>query len=303
MSGPRVPVATDSVGRQSSTRRPEEFLIVQQATLIPLKGEVLHRRWAAADRPWARLAVLPGYGDHAGRHDHVLAWFAEQGVSAHAVDFRGHGRSAGRVGAVRRWAEYLDDLSAFLAIEALATEGPPLFVLAHSHGGLVAAAAAERGLLDGVAGVVLSAPFLELRLPVPWHRRLLAAVLARVAPSLPLRSGVRGPMLTHDQAMLAADRADPLRTGTATPRWFTTVRPAQAEVRAAADRFRVPLLLLVPGDDTVADPAASDDWFARVGSADKTVRHYPGHRHELLRETGRAAVFADVLAWVRDRAG
>ncbi len=224
-------------------------------------------------------------------------------MTAHAVDFRGHGRSAGRSGYVRRWADYLDDLTAFLAIEALATGGPPLFVLAHSHGGLVAAAAAQRGLLDGVAGVVLSSPYLALKMPVPLRRRLLAAVLTRLAPSLPLRSGIGRPMLTHDPAMLAADAADPHRGRGATPRWFTTATAAQAAVRATADRFRVPLLLLVPGDDAVADPAASDAWFARVGSTDKTVRHYPGHRHELLRETGRAAVFADVLAWLRPRTG
>ena len=274
---------------------------IQQNTLPRAASPALHRRWADADRPWARLAVLPGYGDHAGRHDHVLAWFAARGVSAHAVDFRGHGRSAGRPGAVRRWADYLDDLSAFLAIEALAKGGPPLFVLAHSHGGLVAAAAAERGLLDRVAGVVLTAPFLALKLPVPRHRRLLAAVLTRVLPSLPMRAGIRGSMLTRDESMQVADRADPLRTGRATPRWFTTALAAQVEVRAAAARFRRPLLLLIPGDDTVADPAASADWSDRVGSADKTVRHYAGHRHELLRETGREAVFEDVLKWMRGR--
>ncbi len=275
---------------------------VQHDTLAA-GGLALHRRWAdPAGPPWARLAVLPGYGDHAGRHDHVLQWFAAHGVAAHAVDFRGHGRSAGRPGAVRRWAEYLDDLSAFLAIGALATDGPPLFVLAHSHGGLIAAAAAERGLLDGVAGVVLSAPYLALKMPVPRRRRLLAAVLTRLHPSLRLRSGIRGPMLTHDEAMLAADVADPHRSRSVTPRWFTTALAAQAAVAAAADRFRRPLLLMVPDDDTVADSAASDAWFARVGSADKTIRHYPEHRHELLRETGRAAVFADVLAWMRPRA-
>ena len=272
-------------------------------TLTTAAGPALHRRWAApADAAWARLAVLPGYGDHAGRHDHVLQWMAARGVAAHAVDFRGHGRSGGRAGFVRQWADYLDDLTAFLAIEELATTGVPLFVLAHSHGGLVAAAAAQRGLLR-CAGVILSAPYLALKMPVPRRRRLLAAVLSRVAPSLPLRSGIRGAMLSSDQAMRAADRADPHRTGAATPRWFTTALRAQVDVRATADRFTLPLLLLVPGNDTVADAAAAVAWFDRVGSTDKTVRHYPGHRHELLREAGRAAVFADVLGWMRGRAG
>jgi alpha-beta hydrolase superfamily lysophospholipase len=195
-------------------------------------------------------------------------------------------------------------MSAFLAIEELATNGaPPLFVLGHSHGGLVAAAAAQRGLLDGrCRGVILSAPYLQLKMPVPLRRRLLAAVLNRLAPSLALRSGVRGPMLTHDQAMLAADAVDPHRSGAATARWFTTATRAQTEVRATADRFTLPLLLLLPGEDTVADAAAAEQWFARVGSADKTVRHYPDHRHELLREVGREAIFGGVLAWMRERA-
>ena len=275
-----------------------------QYDTLPVAGLSLHRRWATpASPPWARLAVLPGYGDHAGRHDHVLLWMAGHGVAAHAVDFRGHGRSGGRAGYVRRWDEYLDDLSAFLAIDALATNGgPPLFVLAHSHGGLVAAAAAQRGLLDGrCRGVVLAAPYLALKMPVPLRRRLLAAVLTRLAPSLVLRSGIRGPMLTRDPAMLAADEVDPHRGRGVTPRWFTTAIQAQAQVRATADRFTLPLLLLLPGDDTVADPAAADQWFAAVGSGDKTVRHYVDHRHELLREVGREAIFADVLAWMRGR--
>ena len=275
----------------------------QHDTIAVRGGPALHRRWTTADRPWARVALLPGYGDHAGRYDHVLSWLAGRGVTAHAVDFRGHGRSAGRRGAVRRWADYLDDLSAFLAIEELATDDRvPLFVLAHSHGGLVAAAAAQCGLLDRCRGAVLSAPYLALKLPVPLHRRLLAAVLTRAWPSLPLRSGISSAMLTSDPAMAAADAVDPLRLGAATPRWFTTALRAQRDVRAAAARFRLPVLLLVPGDDTIADAAASAAWFARVGSTDKAVRHYPGHRHELLREVGREAILADVLAWMRARA-
>ncbi len=274
---------------------------VHHGTIAVPNGPSLHRRWAAAENPWARLAVLPGYGDHAGRHDHVLQWMAGRGVTAHAVDFRGHGRSGGRRGAVRGWGEYLDDLAAFLAIEELATNAAPLFVLAHSHGGLIAAAAAQRGLL-ACAGVVLSSPYLALKLPIPLRRRMLAAVLNRLAPFMLLRSGIRGAMLTRDEAMLAADRADPHRVPGATPRWFATAMRAQADVRANADRFRLPLLLLVPGDDTVADPAASVEWFGRAGSADKTIRHYPEHRHELLREVGREDTLAEIEGWMRARA-
>jgi alpha-beta hydrolase superfamily lysophospholipase len=108
-------------------------------------------------------------------------------------------------------------------------------------------------------------------------------------------------MLTRDEAMLAADAVDPFRSRGTTPRWFAVATRTQAAVRAAADRFRLPLLMLLPGDDTVADPAVSAQWFDRTGSTDKTIRHYPGHRHELLRDLGKEAIFADVLEWMRGR--
>src|ERR1700722_2274098 len=71
----------------------------------------------APARPRARLALLHGYGDHGGRYGHALNWFAERGISCCTLDFRGHGRSFGRRGYVRRWDEFLDDLDTFLAWE------------------------------------------------------------------------------------------------------------------------------------------------------------------------------------------
>jgi lysophospholipase len=74
-----------------------------------------------------------------------MQWMAGRGIASYAIDFRGHGRSAGKPNAINRWDDYLDDLTRFLAIEELAATGTPLFILGHSHGGLVAAAAPMRG--------------------------------------------------------------------------------------------------------------------------------------------------------------
>ena len=113
-------------------------LPVAEADFPGLAG-TLHRRAVVAPSPaFARLAILPGYGDHSGRYVEFMRWMARRGVTCHALDFRGHGLSAGRRGFVRRWDEFLDDLNAFLAQPALAGDGP-LFVLGHSHGGLVVA--------------------------------------------------------------------------------------------------------------------------------------------------------------------
>src|SRR5690348_7750839 len=81
---------------------------------LACNGVVLHQWSVAPQTPWATVAFVHGYGDHAGRHAHFLRWLAERGVACHAIDLRGHGRSTGRRGFVKRWEEYLDDVTVFL---------------------------------------------------------------------------------------------------------------------------------------------------------------------------------------------
>jgi alpha-beta hydrolase superfamily lysophospholipase len=57
-------------------------------------------------------------------------------------------------------------------------------------------------------------------------------------------------------------------------------------------------LVLQSGDDRVTGPAAAQRFFAAAGSADKTFRLYPESRHELFDDLDRAAVIADLLAWL-----
>jgi alpha-beta hydrolase superfamily lysophospholipase len=251
--------------------------------------------------PRGRLIILHGYGDHSGRHEHVLQAMAARGLACYALDFRGHGRSAGKPGFVRHWDEHLQDLSRFLAIEELRESGPPIFVLGHSHGGLIAVAAGMRGQLNQCRGVILVAPYLRLKMPVPRFKRMLGAVGSHLFPSLAIKSGLNGPMLTRDQQMIERGRNDPYCRGIATPRWFTEAGRVQREVGRTPEKFSLPLLMLLPGEDTVADERASEAFFDRCRSSDKTVIAYPGNRHELLRELDREKVFVEIDGWINQR--
>ena len=70
---------------------------------------------------------------------------------------------------------------------------------------------------------------------------------------------------------------------------------------AGAGEFRLPLLLLVGDSDPVASPRAAHDFFTRAASEDKTLRIYPDHLHELLRERGRHHIYQHILDWMRER--
>ena len=304
-------------------------------------GVTLHRASVVPAGPApvrARLAIVHGYGDHAGRYAELMTWLAARGVACHAVDLRGHGRSTGPRAYVARWDDYLDDLRAFLTQPELRADRPdpipplaaaggsprsgppdqptpnsapptapalaPLFLLGHSHGGLIVAAAGVRGLLPAhVAGCVLSSPYLVNCLAVPGFKVAAAHVLNVVAPWLRISSGVRPEMMSGDAALTEASRNDPLLLRSATPRWFLAHRPVQREVLARAAAFTAPLLVLCGDADPIADPRGTAEFHARAGSADKSAAVYADFRHEPFRETGRQRVFDDVLAWILRRAG
>jgi len=279
---------------------------------LPAAGRGRMRLFRRSARPapggppvCARVAILPGYGDHAGRYDHVLRWLAARGVAADALDFRGHGRAAGRRGSVARWDEYLEDLDVFLNVlnDAENAAAVPLFLLGQSHGCLVICAAAVQGRLDRVpvAGTVLCSPYLGSRIVVPPAPERLARIADRLVPWLPVPSKVASNWLYEDAALRALDDADTLANRTATPRWYLSTLRVQAETRARAEHFRLPLLLVLGDADPISDLDAARAFVERAGSPDKTVQTYAGYRHETLRESGRQTVLSDILAWLRAR--
>lgn len=262
-----------------------------------------HRRVLADSSPIARLLILHGYGDHSGRFSHVMDWFARRGVACDAFDFRGHGRSSGRRGFVRKWDEFLDDLRAMLAGVGQHSASTPLFVLGHSHGGLVAATAGALGILTShrVAGVILSAPYLRPATPLSPLWATIAAVTNVVAPALRVGSGLSAEMLTSDPEMMEDSRNDPLLARAATPRWYAVTRDRQRRLPEIASGFALPLLCLIGDADTIADVAAARTFVEDVASTDKTIEVLPGQRHEILRETAREATFQRILQWMTGR--
>jgi alpha-beta hydrolase superfamily lysophospholipase len=138
-------------------------------------------------------------------------------------------------------------------------------------------------------------------MPIPRLKRLLGNLAALLHPSMPIRSGLHGSMLTRDPAMVAQSQDDPYIRGIATPGWFFSTQKTQLTARAMASQFKLPLLLLVPGQDSVANPQAAIEFFDRCGSADKTILKYPEHRHELLRELGREQIFKSIFDWIQAR--
>ncbi|NJC09766.1 serine aminopeptidase domain-containing protein [Polymorphobacter fuscus] len=107
---------------------------------------------------------------------------------------------------------------------------------------------------------------------------------------------------SRDPQWVAALEADPLT--------HDEVQPVQtvAALARAGERFErefgritLPVLILHGTADKATRPDGSQQFFDEAGSADKTLKLYEGHYHDLLNDLGREAVMADILGWIDAR--
>jgi alpha-beta hydrolase superfamily lysophospholipase len=250
------------------------------------------------EQPKAHVVVVHGYGDHIGRYRSTIDTLAAEGYAVHGFDYRGHGRADGRRGFCERWPDYVDDLAGFWERVRREAGGRKLFLLAHSHGGLMAAHLLGRGGLEGVSGIVLSAPYFKLAITPPTLKVVAARAVGRVLPWMPIKSELTPEHLSRDEAVQQAVRQDPLYNSLVTPRWFIESTQAQAKVMTLASEMKVPLFMLCGAEDGVASVAAGRQFFDAVGSRDKVYKAYPGMRHEPLNEIGKAEVHRDISNWI-----
>src|SRR5262249_54855400 len=143
------------------------------------------------------VGVVHGYGDHSGRYARVMEHLAQDGNAVLAFDYRGHGRAEGRRGHCSRWSEFVDDLGVFWERVQQLAAGKPAFLLAHSHGALMATHFAA-GHPAGLRGLVLGSPYYRLALQPPALKVLGARMVGTVIPWLPVSTGITSAMLSRD---------------------------------------------------------------------------------------------------------
>lgn len=258
------------------------------------------RTWKPDLPPRAHLLIVHGYGEHSGRYEHLADALTALGIEVHAYDLRWHGKSPGKRGYITRFDTLVDDLAKQL--EALRTEAGemPLFLFAHSMGGLVACDYLARGDA-GLAGAILSSPLLAVPEGVsPWLLRL-AGVLGIVLPWLPV-DHLDSSAISRIDAEVAAYDADPLvYHGSIHARTGAQLSAAISRMPATFSSITVPFLLIQGTADRLAPPAGGRRLYGEAGSTDKSCLFQEGGYHELLNDLDRDVVMAAVVDWLHAR--
>lgn len=240
--------------------------------------------------------MLHGLGDHSGLHRHLVDHLLQHGYAAHAIDLRGHGRSAGQRAYVRRWSDYHGDALALTDRLKYRNAVQQVTLIGSSMGALLALdlALAHPGRVNAV--VAASPPLGEVGVPPALMR--LARLASRVLPRISLKTGMDLSGIAADPAVLEEALADPLFHRVGTARLATELTKAAERVRTGIAWITVPTLLLHGALDHIVLPRETRLAATRAPASLVRYIEYPDGYHALFADRTGPTVLRDVTDWL-----
>lgn len=260
--------------------------------------EIFYQLWEVPN-PRGTLLITHGQAEHSDAYLRLVHGLKDLNWNIYGWDLRGHGRSEGKRGYASTFDDYSYDFELLLKRITQSHPQRPLVLLGHSMGGLVTL----KTIIDNTDitydALVLSAPLLGLKLPVPAIKSKGASVINLLAPTFTLGNEINFEDLTRDPQIVEEYRKDALRHDRISPGVFLGFSEAMPVICAKASKLKAPLLMQIPLGDRICNPDVSIQFFENIGSTDKSLITYEGAMHEIYNDLVREKAYADLKSFLQ----
>lgn len=298
----------------------EEFYLASNGA-----GRIHCGLWLPEGEPRAVVQIIHGIAEHIGRYEHFAQFLTQRGFAVCADDHMGHGLSVESGGVFGYFsggwmAAVRDERSVF---EEMKKRFPalPYFMLGHSMGsfllrtylytypgeltGAIISGTGWQPELALSAGLALCR-IEQLRIGETGRSKLLKEIMFGAYNKKFSPNRTPNDWICSDEAVVDAYTGDPLcgfdATVGLTRDMLTGISMNQKKENLAKMDKTLPVLFVSGMQDPVGAMGEgvlrTIDAFKRAGLSNVTIRLYPEGRHEMLNETNRTEVYADILGWL-----
>lgn len=271
-----------------------------EETFLDSRGTKLYyQAWHPGNQPRAVIVGIHGHGDHSGGLRNMIQYLVPRGYAWYGLDLRGHGRSPGLRGHVQSWADFRNDLGAFISFVRDHEGEAPILLLGHSLGGLISLEYSMRYPED-LSGIIAICPPLSFTRYSPIMAKVLN-VLSLIKPDFTTEQEPDYAKLTRDEEVAKSLAADPLRHDRMTVGLWREIIKAQNWVKNHSHKLNVPFLMLQGLNDKITPAEGSRRFFYSLSLANKEYQEYMQTPHRPFDDVNRAEVLGHLLTWLDEQ--
>jgi acylglycerol lipase len=281
------------------TARAEKVVAAQTEKVLAAGGlNIFVRSWRPHGVARAVVVVCHGFNAHSGQYEWVAEQLAAIGLAVYALDLRGRGRSDGERFYVEKMADYVSDVATVVALAKTRDPGLSVYLLGHSAGGVVSCIYTLDHPSE-LAGLICES--FAFQVPTPDFAIAVLKGISHLAPHAHVVK-LKNEDFSRDPEVVRAMNDDPLIAHEVEPTQ-TVAEMARADERLKREfpRITLPVLILHGTLDKVTKPSGSQLFYDSTGSADRTLKLYDGHYHDLLHDVDKEKVMADITRWIDAR--
>ena len=294
------------------------------------KNTIYARRCIPDGTPRAVVQIEHGIAEHILRYEPFMRFLAEHGIVSVGDDHLGHGKSIaspeeqGIFAEEQGWARVIDDVDKLRELTRQDYPDLPYIFFGHSMGSFIVrtylirypgrydaaiiSGTGHQGRAMVVGGYTIANLLTRMRGPAGDGTLLNNIAFGAYCDKI---QDPRTPFdwLSRDPETVDKYIADPLCGFVAK---VSLYRDMMLGVRFVTDQKNIdrmnkeaPIYFMSGEMDPVGDYGVgvqrARDAFLAAGVKDVSMKLYPGGRHEMLNETNRDEVMADILAWIEEK--
>jgi acylglycerol lipase len=256
------------------------------------------RSWHPGSQARGVVVICHGVNSHSGYYTWTAERLVSTGLAVYALDLHGRGQSDGERFYLDKISDYVHDVHAVMALARSRHMGLPVLLLGHSAGGVVSCVYTLEHQADLVGLICESFAF---QVAAPDFALAVVKGLSHLAPHAHVLR-LKNEEFSRDPQVVEAMNRDPLIANEVQPtKTVAELVRADERLKAEFPLITLPVLILHGTADKVTNPKGSQLFFDTAGSADKTLKLYEGHVHDLLNDFDKEKVMADILGWIGAR--
>ncbi len=259
--------------------------------------KIFTRTWLPEQNARAAIVIVHGFNAHSNYYQWAADQFVALNYAVYALDLEGRGESEGERFYVESVYDYVNEVDQLVDIAKAAHPTLPTFILGHSAGGVVSClyTLEHQEKLNG-----LICESFAYQVPAPDFALAILKGLSHIAPHFHALK-LKNEDFSRDAAAVEAMNNDPLIANESQPtKTMEQLVIADERLKKEFSLIKLPVLILHGTADKATKHEGSEFFYQHAGSTDKTLKLYEGHYHDLLRDTDKEKVMADIQKWLAD---